>query len=379
MPTRPRDFYLDKADTLLSKPSFTREDDALVRSLQAQAHLVGPQSADGHRTEDPELRRWEDAIRKLRPGQQVIIDWTPLERRDMGIATGSGGGYFVPAGFRERVATAMRQYDQLFDRDVVTYFETERGGPVTLPSLDDTTVNASVVLEGAQSSEADPIAGAVKLGNASTWRSGKVGLSLELLQDSGFPVSSFLADAFAARFARGVGGSLVATLLSGATLGATATGDPNKAGATAADSVGYEDLVNLRVSVDPAYRAREKCYFVLNDNTLAAIDSLVDRNGRPIVQPTFDEGGRRLLLGYKVAMCPSMPDIGSAKTPVAFGALDFFVLRSVPQATTLKPYTEAPGYIEQGTVLFQGFFRANAVLLNADSNSPPVKYLQNGS
>jgi HK97 family phage major capsid protein len=379
MPTRSRDFYLEKADTVLSKASFTREDDALVRSLQAQAGLVGVQPGNGHRYEDPELRRWEYAIRKLRPGQQGIIDWTPLEHRDMKIATGSGGGYFVPAGFREQVETAMRQYDQLFDRDVVTYFEMERGGPVMLPSLDDTTISAVIVSEGVLSPEADPTAGGVQLGNASTWRSGKVVVSVELLRDAGFPIADLLAAAFGVRFARGVGASLVGTLLAGATLGATATGDPNKTGATGTNSIGYQDLLALRVSVDAAYRASPKCFFAMNDNTLASIDGWLDKNNRPIIRPQFDANGRRLLLGYKVALCPSLPDIAPGATPILFGAMDYLILRTVPQGTTLQSYTEAPGYAENGLVGFQGFFRANAGLLNANSSSPPVKYLQNGS
>jgi len=86
----------------------------------------------------------------------------------MGITAPSGGGNLVPVGFREQLQVAMRQYDQLFDRDVVTYFEMDRGGPVTLPSLDDTTTAAVIMAEGEQGTEADPTAGALQLGNATT-------------------------------------------------------------------------------------------------------------------------------------------------------------------------------------------------------------------
>jgi len=62
----------------------------------------------------------------------------------------------------------------------------------------------------------------------------------------------------------------------------------------------------------------------MNDNTLAAIDGLSDKNDRPIIHPMYDQDGRRLLLGYKVAMCPSLPNIGQGATPIVFGALDYF-------------------------------------------------------
>ena len=46
---------------------------------------------------------------------------------------------------------------------------------------------------------------------------------------------------------------------------------------------------------------------------------------------------------------------------------------------TTQPYTEAPGYAENGLVGFQAYFRANGGLLNADSATPPVRYLRNGT
>jgi HK97 family phage major capsid protein len=174
--------------------------------------------------------------------------------------------------------------------------------------------------------------------------------------------------------------------LNGADLGATANGDPNATGATGADSIGYPDLIALRKSVDPAYRASGKCGWLMNDNTLAALDSLTDKSGRPIIHPIY-VNGKRVLLGYPVGICPSLPDIGSDATPVLFGALGYFVVRVVrdggdKESGRLIRITEAPGYAENLLTGFKSFLRCNGALLAAQSGSPaasdaPVKYLQN--
>jgi HK97 family phage major capsid protein len=369
-----RETLLRHAHLLISSEKFDHEANARANALMTLAERIAPHS--NGLAGDPELRSFECSIRGLRYGDGTTV--IKFERRDMGVSTPGAGGDFVPQGFRDLLEVALKAYDALFDRQVVTLWETKNGAPAKLPALDDTQSAATIIGEGQQSvvGDATLTAQQTSLASAPTWRSGLIKISQELLQDSAFPILDMLAAAFAVRLARGVGASLVSTLLSAALPGPTAIGSGASTGGseTGADSVGYQDLVALRKSVNPAYRAAQKVFWVMNDNSLGALDSILDKSGRPVIHPQYDANGRRLLLGYPVAICPSMPDIGPSATPIAFGALGYFIFRTVPEAMRVVPYTER--YADYGQIALETRLRGNACLLSVGTDSP-VKTLVN--
>jgi hypothetical protein len=305
-----------------------------------------------------------------------------FERRDL---TSSTAGVFIPEAFNRMVWEAMRAYDSIFDDDFSTTIETDTGAAMDLFAVDDTETSASIVGEGTGSGEVDPTAFKVQLAQAPLWDSKVVAVSMALLQDSAVDLPAMLSQALGARLARGIAPSLISTLLAAADLGATAAGDPVN-GSNGATQVGYADLIALRTSLNTAYRASGKCAWLMNDNTLAALDSLTDKNLRPLIHPVY-VNGQRMLLGYPVGICPSLPNIGHSNTPILFGALGYFVVRVVKdggekESGRLIRITEAQGYIENLLVGFKSFLRCNGALLAAQAGSPlmsdsPVKYLQN--
>lgn len=289
------------------------------------------------------------------------------EQRDL--TTGGPAAAFVPMTWNEHVFEAMRAYDAIFNDDFCTIIKTDTGAPCKLFALDDTETSAVIVGEGAPSNEVDPLLFDVLLPQAPIWDSQTVAISYALLQDSAVDLPAMLAKALGIRLARGISASLIPVLLAAADLGATATGDLNGSGATAANSIGYQDLIALRKSVDPAYRASGKASWLMNDDTLSALDSLCDKNGRPIIRPVY-LNGQRLLLGYPVGICPSLPDIGAGATPIVFGATGYFAVRTVKdrgdeETGRLIRITEAEGYVENLLVGFKTFLRANGALLCA--------------
>jgi hypothetical protein len=314
------------------------------------------------------------------------------QRRDL--TTGGAAGGFIPETFNSHVFEAIKVYDQLFDEEVTTHIETDTGAALDLFGIDDTLSAATIPGEGVASSSQDPASlQKLQLADAPTWDSGVVACSLAFLQDQKADVPGLLARSFGIRLARGIGKSLVSTLQSAAILGATAQGDVNNSDATGADSIGYGDLIALKGSVNPAYRASSKVYWLMNDNTLTALDGLVDQAGRPIIHPVY-VNGRRILLGFPVAISPSLPDIGSGAIPIYFGAFDRFVVRTVETGGNdvtnadngrLVRLWEVPGYAEKLLVGFKSFLRANGGLLDVtDNGSPaspdsPIKYLQNAA
>lgn len=215
------------------------------------------------------------------------------------------------------------------------------------------------------------------------WDSGLVTVALALIQDNKVDLPQVLAKAFGVRIARGLGANLIAGLLADSDLGATAAGDPVANGANGQNSIGYADLLALRKSINPAYRASGKSWFLMNDDTLTALDALTDKNLRPLLHPVY-VGSQRMLLGYPVGICPSMPDIGSGQKPILFGATGYHVIRLVTGESRLVRLFEAPGFVEHLSVGFKSYLRANGMLLLADAGSPvasssPVRYLQNAA
>ena len=318
-------------------------------------------------------------VRTLSPAENVELRCFLLtgqhEKRDL--STGGSAAAFVPESFNAQVFDALKAYDAIFSDEVCTHIESNTGGPLDLFTIDDTESAATILGEGADDSEQDPSPLRIQLPLAPTWDTGIVKVTWAVLQDSAVDVGTQLAKAFAVRFGRGIGPALITTLLGAAKLGTTANGSAKNTGGseTGSNSIGTADLVALRTSVNPSYRAAG-AWWLMNDNTLGFLDSLLDKQGRPVIKQTY-VNGQRMLMGYPVGICPSMADIGAGAIPILFGATGYFVLRTVKGEGELVRIMER--YAENLETGFKAFMRANAALLCAAGADSPVKYLQNAA
>jgi len=353
---------LEQAAALLQKPIFSREDSSRAERLMDLAEAV-------------------DTVEVRSAGERQFVEFlrTPgsgrAEYRDVFETGGSvQGGYFVPQGWIDRLFMALKKFDGLWDREVVTMIEAEKGGPYLAPAVDDTGSAAVQLAEGVQDTETDPSIEGTLLPQCPTYRTGLVKVSMELFQDSILPIDDFLARAFAPRLGRGISPALVTALLSGASAGLTATGNLNPGGLDGSNSIGYQDLVSLKGSIDPEYLGTPSVGFVMNNSTLTSLDNLTDKNGRPILDANcLDAKGRRMILGYPVIICPAMPSIAANAKPVAFGSLEYLAVRVVKPSTAVVKLMER--FAEYGVVAFKAILRAQATLLCASAATPPVKYL----
>ncbi len=374
-----RESLLQHAALLIRKDSFTKEDSARCAALMGLAEHF-PDEKSSQRSNGAESVAFDHFLR--------ATNSRDAEFRALGVGSPTQQtptSVLAREGFWARLTTALKAFDALFDDSVCTVVETDSGSPMTLPSLDDTGNSAEIIDESTQEqAEADPISACV-MSIPPTYRTGPIAVSLELLQDSGFPISDVVSMAMAIRLARGIGPDLISSLLASAKIGWTAIGCAENTGnsETGADSIGWVDLVSLVRSVDPAYRATQKVNWLMNSDTLLNIDSIINKNGQPMIHPQYTPDGRRLLLGFPIAICPSMDDIGAGKFPVAFGSTQFFVTRTVKNGTRLQTYYEQ--YILDGRIGFRTFMRCNGALMAvSELGSPaignsPVKVLQCGS
>lgn len=359
------------ADSLLKKGTFSHEDNARVAQLLRYAELTSGESRFSNPGADQETRG-----RKL---LKAVLRTYNGELRNLGLSsatTSQATADLVKQEFYDTLTHALAQTDELFNPQVTTRWESDTGAPAPLPWLDDTAEAAAAVAEGGSDpTSVDPVIHGVALPTPSTYRTGMIPISRELVQDSAFDPAIFLAKSFAVRFARGVGPDLVTSLLANAKVGATAAGSATNTGGaeTGTDTIGSQDLINLRKSVNPAYRKGPNVGWILNDNTLSYVDGLLTKQGAPVFPENYDQNGRRVLCGFPVFVCPSMPDLATGQKTIAFGNLSYFVLRIVKGYASVAVLQER--YAEQGLVAYHASIRANGKLLGVSATDSPVKVI----
>lgn len=295
----------------------------------------------------------------LRHGKDALTD----EQRAQASGTDASGGYLTPASFASSLADSLQQHDELFE--VATLIETEKGTAFNYPIDDDTQATATIVSENSQSLTNSPATFAnVAFNRCPMWRSGHIIASMELANDSAFPLSTVLAMLFGRRFARGCGAQFITNLLADADAGVTAA---------AQSTVTADEILDLIASVDAAYSISG--VFLMRTATLTSLQKLKASTGGSY-QIDFDRdvNGRTTLFGYPVYISPSMPALGAGNKSIAFGDLSRFVRRQVRNSLSVKMYSEK--YATSGQVGWEGFLRVDGKLAKAASSPLPIRLLQ---
>lgn len=309
----------------------------------------------------------------------IATEGTPLQAA----YPGATSGYFVPMDFWREVVSAAKSVGPFWDDNFCTMHITETGAPLPIPSDDDIGTSAAILNEGGQFSSqtlatTKNVLGTYKFNTALL-------VSDEYVQDSGIPLDSYLAKRFGVRCMRGLlpfltagtGSGQPAGVLNGLTASVTAVGAENNDGVSAANTIGSDDLANLELALDPAFRPNAK--WMMHGNTLAALRRVKDKNGRP-VHGSLNRPDP-VLLSYPVTINNAMAQLQTApSTPavtnvtVALGAFDRFHVRVV--RPILMRLTER--YAEYGQTMFALHYRADAVLVDPTAGSlSPVVTLQN--
>ena len=386
-----------KFDAMMAEIDTLKGDiDRLERAEAADAELRGttrpPEAAVGDptKTAADNEQKYRQAFRSflrngLYPDQHGFRGVTDedrqilLEHRDMGTGggnalSGTGGGYFVPVGFVNKVEEAMKWYGDMLN--VATIMDTATGQPLPYPTDNDTSNTGAIVAEGSQVTTQDVSIGNIVLG-AFKFTTKMVKVSIELLQDSAFDIEPYLANKFGIRLGRilnnkftvGVGTTEPNGIITAATSsGQTVIGDNNATSPDPTSQVGYLDLIALEHSVDPAYRRGAK--FMFHDTTLRYIKGLLDKYGRPIWLPGLTQNAPDTILGYQYSINNDMATLAASAKTVAFGLLDKYLVRRVKELAVLRLVERFADY---GQVAFLGFARYDGNLLDAGTH--PVKYL----
>ncbi len=312
-------------------------------------------------------RAFERFIRSDRDNDRTTADDRAIlaEMRAQAVGSDAAGGFTVPEDFSNRIESSMRAYGGIMD--LVEVVPTNTGANLPWPTDNDSAQEGEIIAENASVNEQDITFGAINFG-AFKYSSKMIRVPVEMLQDSAFNMSVYLPNKLGERLGRILAKHVAIGTGTGQPEGLT-VGAPKGADAAAAAAIAYADLIELKHSVDPAYR-RQGASWAWHDSTLKAVKLLLDANGRPLWQPAIDKDSPATFDGDTYGVDNSMPIIGAGNVSVCYGAMKHYKIRMVKDKTMIKLVER---YAEFHQVAFLGFMRADAKLV--DAGAGPVKHL----
>lgn len=316
---------------------------------------VTPDGEAQYRTAfDEYLRR---GIARLNPEQQQLLEaGHVVDERAQAAGVDAAGGYTVPEGFRNTMVEAMKAFGGLLG--VAEVITTSTGNSLPWPTNDDTSNEGELLDENTAAAEGDLVFGQAKLG-AYTFSSKLVRISLQLLQDSAFNLNAWLPTKLGERIGRASAGYFAIGTGTDQPKGIT-TGLTRTVTSATVGKIGYDDLVDLEHTVDPAYRNSGRCRYVLNDSAIREIRKLKDSQNRPLWVPAMAGGIPSTINGQPYTVDNKIPAVGLGAKPIVFGDIKAaLVIRQVLGVQTLRL---AERYAEFLQVGFLGFARLDSTV-----------------
>jgi HK97 family phage major capsid protein len=178
------------------------------------------------------------------------------------------------------------------------------------------------------------------------------------MQDSAFNLDQYIAGRFAERlgritsthYATGTGSGQPNGLVTASTLGTTAA---------AVAAITYNEMLDLKHSVDPAYRGNAK--WVFNDSTLKALKQLQDSNGLPLWSPNVATDAPAMLDNDPYIIDQGMPSLATGNKTVLYGDIAKYHIRDVRGFSMVRLVER---YADFDQVGFIAFMRTDADLLD---------------
>ncbi len=245
----------------------------------------------------------------------------PIERRDLSTGVAAAGGDTVPTTMARQLVRHLVERSPILS--VARVLTTDDGASLEVP-ISTAFSAAAATAELAAIGESDPTFAKISFGAFKYARLLQV--SNELLADSAFDMSSFVAEDGAEAIASAIDPLFMTGTGTGQPTGvATAAGTGTTATATTAVTV--DELIDLQHSVTAPYRSSRSSVFIMNDASMAKVRKLKDSNGQYLVEPNLQAGDAMMLLGHRVLVDPNMPAMATGNKAVLFGDMSKFWIR----------------------------------------------------
>lgn len=306
--------------------------------------------------------------------QAMASRQNPDIRAAMSTTTGSEGGYTVATEFSKKLIEAMKATGSV--RSVASVIQTATGAQMLFPTTDATAEEGEIIGQNTIVTVGETTFGQASL-DVYKYSSKSIALPFELLQDSMFDIEAYIQNLLRLRLGRiqdrhhvlGTGTAQPKGVVTASALG--------KAGATGSvATAGYDDLVDLEHSVDPAYRAA--CKYLMNDSTLKVLRKIKDDNGRPIFVPGYEQGNPGgapdRLLGREIVINQYVAAMAASAKSILFGDFSKYLIRDVMDVTLFRMTDSA--FTLKGQVGFVAFCRSGA---NMVDNGGAIKHFANSA
>ncbi len=232
------------------------------------------------------------------------------------VGTDSEGGYIVPEEFETVLVEAMQDINEIRGLVNVVQTASDRNIPV-----ESTLGAAAWTAEEAAYNESDAAFGQVVLGAHKATTIIKV--SEELLQDSFFDMTTYLARNFGKRFGlaeeaafiNGDGSGKPTGITDGSSLGVTAAG---------AAAITSDELIDLYHALGRPYR--NNATWVMNDSTVKLVRKLKDGDSQYLWQPGLQAGQPDMLLGRPVVTSSAAEAATTGLKSVLFGDMSYYTV-----------------------------------------------------
>ena len=227
------------------------------------------------------------------------------------------GGYLVPEEYDTRLIEALEE-ENIFRKlghTITTSGERKINIAATKPA-------AAWIDEGEELTWGDAKFAQINLDAHKLHVAVKV--TEELLYDNAFGLEKYILRQFAKALANAEEDAFLNGTGVGQPLGLLASEGGAEIGVTAASAtdITADELIDLVYSLKRPYRKNAK--FICNDQTLAAIRKLTDKNGRYLWQESVQAGEPGRLLGYEVHTSPYFPVITAGMPAIAFGDYSYY-------------------------------------------------------
>lgn len=290
-----------------------------------------------------------------------------FETRAQSEGTDSEGGYLVPDEFSGDLEKALKAYGGM--RSVARVIRTGTGQTLDWPTVNSTAIQGEWLAENATAAEQDETFANVQL-SSYTASSKIVKVSRQLMSDSFFNLEEYLSMALAERIGRLT--NVGYTTGNGASKPRGVKHDATSTLAASASAITFDEIIDLKHEVDPAYRANGTWMF--NDSTLKAIAQLKDTTNQYLWRPSVSMSDPDLLLGHPIVINQDVESIGAGNYPVLFGDFSKYIIRDVEGFTLLRLNERYADALQVG---FIGFLRTDGKVIDAGTN--PIKAIRNPS
>jgi HK97 family phage major capsid protein len=343
------------AESLKKVEAIEADIEKIDRSLEVAKRQADREAAASEAVRDfapmTESRGDSDILRSLANGE---IRSASFEQR----ATLVPSANTVPVGFADQVFALARLVGPMLNTSQV--FTRASGESFRIPTL--TAYGApAVTAAGSTIADTEPTFSSILLSPFKV--AGLVPIANELIADSGFDISSVIAEAMGNAI-----GFSVNNFLTVGTGTVQPTGIVNAAGsgvASTATVLRADDLIDLAFSVDGMARTLPSVGFQVNTATLGAIRKLKDDDGQYLLDVVA--GGPSTILGFPVFENPAMAAVGSGNKSVIFGYLNDYKVVT----TSLEVAVSSDAQFEKDVTVFRYSTRVDGNLAHASH----VKYL----